>query len=501
MRIFFGTLLLATAFSLAARAQTVPAEGKTLNYRLIGFTESVQQAGSAYHLQIAAGTTDNEDTFSKNIIHAAYSKNNKIVAEVPAFGKAYTWRMLRDGKPGALHHFSTGWVNRLDTAKFRIHVVKSAETSTDAYFFLDGNKLMSDMKGRPVWYLPDIEGENVEIAEMHDMKLTPQGTITFIMGERALEVDVDGKILWSAPDDGRISHEKEEHYHHEFTRLANGNYMVLGTEYAAAKLPKVNNAAATSIADNKVRNNATNFVYQKLLAFGTIIEYNPKGEIVWSWKASPYFKDLEVGYPLKLNGIQENVIHENAFFFDARQKNVLVSFKNISQVMKIHYPDGKLMDSWGALNKENVVNWTSSPFCEQHACKRTASGELLLFNNNLCLGKGIPKLMRFKEPATRGALKKTWEYQMPEGSLSERIPGKEHTTSGGNVTEVKNGVYFASMCSPFGNVFMVNEAGTLLFNCIPEKWSARDEKWIPVAQYRASYASPKDLERLLLPKP
>lgn len=501
MRNIFGTLFLAITTIATARGQVIPAEGKTLNYRLIGFSVPAQQLAKQYTLEIAAVKTENEDTFKKYLIQSAIGKNNKIVAEVPAFNKAYTWRMNCDGKRGTLHHFSTGWVQWLDTTKYRIRVIQPATANKDGYFFLDGNQVLSDMNGQPVWYLPEQTGEHMDHTEIHDMKATAQGTITYLIGENALEVDIDGKVLWRAPDDGKISKEKEEHYHHEFTRLPNGNYMVLGTEYAPARLPKVNNANATSISDNKIRNNTTNFTYQKLLAFGTIIEYNRKGEVVWSWKASPYFKDLEVDYPVKPNGNQENVIHENAFYFDAKQKNVLVSFKNISQVMKIRYPDGKVMDSWGALTKDNKVDWTLSPFCEQHACRRTPAGDLLLFNNNQCQGRGTPKLMRFKEPATSGPLQKVWEYQLPEASLSERIPGKEYTTSGGNITELKNGNYFASMCSPFANVFIVNEAKNLLFNCVPEKWNARDESWTPIAQYRASYIDRKELERMLWPKP
>ncbi len=39
-------------------------------------------------------------------------------------------------------------------------------------------------------------------------------------------------------ESGAVSGDTEEHFHHEFTRLHNGHYMVLGNEYVQPLLQK-----------------------------------------------------------------------------------------------------------------------------------------------------------------------------------------------------------------------------------------------------------------------
>jgi hypothetical protein len=201
------------------RAQIFPAEGSKLNYRFAGISYPAKAEVSKYKIEIAAGNYNTDDSFSSHVIQALTVKGNKIIAEVPSFGAAYTWRVTAHGDKGpaknVFHHFSTLTIPAVDTAHTRLRVIKQAEKHKDDYIFLDGNRALYDMNGQPVWYLPDVDKRNAEKSLMRDLKLSPQGTITFMYEEQgAYEINFNGDILWKAPNNGKVSGGSTETYHH-----------------------------------------------------------------------------------------------------------------------------------------------------------------------------------------------------------------------------------------------------------------------------------------------
>src|ERR1700749_4896888 len=108
-------LLLIISVPLQLRAQIFPKEGSILNYRIVGFAFSASQTSgkeNKYKIEIAEGNHTNVDSFKKHIIKSLLTNKKKIIAEVPAFGSAYTWRITNDAhaislKNEQLHHFRT----------------------------------------------------------------------------------------------------------------------------------------------------------------------------------------------------------------------------------------------------------------------------------------------------------------------------------------------------------------------------------------------------------
>src|ERR1019366_6218887 len=89
-------------------------------------------------------------------------------------------------------------------------------------------------------YLPNIDSLDIEKTDVRDMRLTPYGTITFLTPGRIYEVNYSGAILWKGPGNGVSDPYGHGRYHHEFTRLANGHYIVEGEEMADVILKKAN---------------------------------------------------------------------------------------------------------------------------------------------------------------------------------------------------------------------------------------------------------------------
>jgi len=486
-------------------SQILPPDGSNLNYRLIGFRFPSVPLAKNYKLEIASGNFISADSFKKNVIKTIPCKKSSVIAEVPSFGNQYTWRFSysvnNDTIYSSLHHFCTVSSAEVDTNSTRFRIVKHALKYKGDYVFLDGNRALYDMNGKPVWYLPDIYGSMNKGDLLSDLKFSSHNTITFIFEYQAYEINYDGKVLWKGPNNGKVSGDSVEFYHHEFTHLNNGHYMVLGSEFNW-KFPLGDNSLHLD-PDNDIQQNEAN----RKVEFGTIIEYDKKGNVVWSWKSSNYFLAEDTNYikpPQRhftandFDFIHPNIrllqhdVHENAFFFDEKTKVVYLSFKNVSRIIKLKYPEGVVLNTYGPIQKPGSSETGINLFCHQHSCRISKDGYLYLFNNNLCDTSGA-KITMLQEPVSaKTTLKKIWEYQCTvEDNYKKRF------TSGGNVIELSDRSLFVNMGSDYSKVFIVNRDKKVLWSAIPEKWNPAEKNWTIIHQYRASIISKSDLENLI----
>jgi len=494
-----------------AKAQILPKENSILNYRLIGFSFPAMPQTGEYKIEIATGHYNTEDSFKENIILSSEIKTNKQIEEVPSFDIAYTWRVVYKNAQSTikseLHHFSTAIIPEVDTNKFRFRIINKAKKYKDAYVFLDGSKALYDMKGFPVWYLPGIKSGTSPY--LFDLKLSPQGTITFINNSEAFEVNYNGDVLWKAPDNGVVSGDSTEHYNHDFTRLDNGHYMVLGTESKLwhPELPSSKNNSSLPEADKQTGSDTTN-TSQKT-AFGTIIEYDQNGNIVWSWKSSSYFTGADLEYYRKIVNLGKmgNVkgnnnpgdFHENAFYFDEKEQAIYISFKAINRVVKIKYPDGYVMNSYGNVNKQAIPVSVNNFFCGQHSCRSSEKGYLYLFDNNTCNPGTPPEIVMMQQPVSDNeSLKTIWEYKCTIEQFPDNVPANYKFPTGGNVLELPDQSMFACMSGFYTKVFIVSLDKEVLWAALPEKWNPENNKWESFSQYRASIiTSRQQLEQLI----
>jgi len=475
-----------------ASARLLPKEDGKLHYRIIGFYIDSIPSAKKYTLDIALGNFNAEDSFKKNIILSRTSGNNNFIAEVPYFGRQYTWRITSAGAHSSksktrLYHFSTTAIPDLDSNNTRLRVTKNTGRYKDALFFLDGNRAIYDAYGQPVWYLPAIDGLNNEtLRDVRDMKLSPQGTITFLLNNVPYEINYDGDILWKAPNNGRVSGDSIEHYHHEFTRLSNGHYMALGSEYALWKLPQ--SVKSDVLLNPKTIHDSINNIYYQKVEFGTIIEYDEKGDVVWSWRSSGYFRNSDLRDNINaLNKFKD--VHENSFFFDEKNQNIIISFRNISRILKIHYPDGGVINTYGNIYEHGANESGNDLFCNQHSCKISTSGNLYMFNNNCCHKGASPQIVVMNElNSGENNLKIIWEYSCLTEDAG--LKAAAQFTSGGNVVELPDHAMFVSFANDLSsNILIVNSDKKILWSAIPEKWNLIENKWEPVYQYRASIAT------------
>lgn len=493
---------------ISISAQVFPAEGALLNYRIVGFTFPPSAKAKGYTLEIARGIYFHEDSFQQTLVATVASGQSRVISEVPSFGAQYTWRVIYNGDNGVsakseFHHFATGMVPAVDTLTTRIKILHPAEKFKDAYIFLDGNKALYDMNGKPVWYLPGTDDH----MPVRDLKLSHRNTITLMSGladgEQISEIDYDGRLLWKGPNDGKVSGEHSEYYHHQFSRLSNGHYMVLGNEFAYSSLDSNISADSNILVAAKPEGGAIDHVYVKVPLL-TVIEYDESGKVAWKWNSLDYFLHSDVRFrKRKSAGIFDDV-HGNGFFFDQQKQYLYVSFRDISRILKISYPDGKVVGEFGREYKPGEIDGDvmkdqgNGFYCYQHYCIPAAGGSFYVFNNNSCnqvTGPTIVKLQEPKEP--RGKLTKIWEYPC---KVEAPFDNKDFSfTTGGNIAELPDKSLFINMGGIHSRLSIVTEDKKELWSALPERRNT-DGKWNAVPEYRACILFRNDLEALIFGK-
>ena len=501
-RIYLSLLVFFLPASCLAFAEHLPKEGSRLNYRLVGFSvPSVAEHGGCV-IELAKGDYFDDASFSKNVVKSQVCKSIKTIIEVPAFGTTYTWRVVSaaGGTKSAIdgfHHFSTGLCPLVDEHNFRLRVTKNAAKFKNAYVFLNGSRAMYDMNGKPVWFMPDVDGHLAQDINVRDLKLTPQGTITFLSGDKIYEISYNGDVLWKSPDFSKSNSAVSEHFHHEFTRLTNGHYMVLGDEEmsGAPESASVGNGYSP-VAGGP---NAGVPTPEEKKTFGTVIEYDQQGNVVWKWRSSTYFMSSDIFNRPHQDGVSKFDMHENAFSFDEKNKIIYVSFKGISRILKVNYPEGNIVGEFGEQYAPGGEVSGGELFHGQHSCKFTADGHLYLYNNNSSNAGLLPKIEMLEEHgADRHKLRKVWEYQCTVDRQDGETGKQGEFGSGGNVMELPDHAMFVAMAGAYCNTFIVSHDKKILWNAILERWDQTAVKWVAPLHYRASIVTDvKDFERLV----
>jgi len=488
-------LCLVLYFSIGT-AQVLPVNRDSLHYRLIGFRVPAVAKATSYTLQVYDYADDLQTLKAARPILGQTSTSNDIIATVPQFGKSYCWRVLYHKKRRLID--STGFYiftvrenPYSDTNITKLQILKQATEHNDMMVFNDNTKTLYNMNGEALWFLPDMPGISNNNYKIRDLKLTPQNTITFLSADAyACEIDYHGNLLWMAPDDGKVSGDKLEYYHHEFTRLSNGHYMVAGNKMIPRKLP--GNVSPTVNSERKIYP-AEDGHYISTEA-GTIIEYDTAGNVVWSWVSGEHFSDEDLFTPLPDGSIFTDT-HLNGFYFDEARQVIYASFRDISRVVKIRYPSGQIINSYGSNFSGNKDVQGNGLFYGQHACRINSTGNLYLFNNRWSkrtyLGKkNFSTVVILKEPESNtDSLQKIWEFNCDIDSSPHGFSNR-----GGNVYELPGGDMLVCMGAP-NTYFIVSPGKEVLWHARLELRNTRHRLITPA--YRMSPVYPEQLEGLL----
>ena len=500
--------LLACVLVNVADAQVKPSNGSTLNYRIIGFQVPQKKDIATYVLRIAKDSMPDEAQLERRYFIEKKSDSNRFIETVPDFNALYTWQVIYKDKSGkdigttGLNYFRTGYIKYIDTAYYKMQVLNNKMKTDDIYILLDNSAVMYDLKGNPVWYLPDVPQLDTGMHVMRDLKPTSDGTFTALFEHGIYEFDYYGRVLWTGPLNGIKQIETAQTYHHEFTKLSNGHYMVAGNELMENELPK--ELKVTDSGDIVKRDGK---MFRKSVC-GNLLDYDETGKLVWSWRSSPFFPSVGVMSPG--NRMANIGTHMNSFYFDEKDSIIYVGFRNISTIAKIEYPTGYLKDTYvgkkpvqdmrtdgrereRAMREapNTVGSENESLFSSQHAC-RVENKLVYIFNNNTIRNPNFISYAEiYKEPDTVGnGLKKIWSYPCNIDTFTN--PG---APTGGSIYPISKSEMLVCMGGA-GRIFIVNRDKDLLWNAIP-LFKRMDNQVKPLPQYRVSFLRKQDIYKFL----
>jgi hypothetical protein len=461
--IFFICLLAV----LNCRAQILPVPGAKLNYNQVMFEYEKVKGASMYLVQVE------DDTDETGTGYCSFEQTDSATATMISgfeFGRKYHWRYagLKKGQEPVWkgpYYFEVADDTLLKRNIMNIVVSKyDSNASAGGLIVNDCTHTIIDRHGNLVWYLDNVNWKftlphsggitaqprtaqatqtNVDPAHqkaptakfevrpvIYDLRMNPYGTITDMEDSFPIERDLNCNILWKAPNDGKVSGLSVESYNHDFKRLPNGHYMILGNELWR-KLPTYHD----SVLIRKKYPSRQPFFGKEYarVEFGTVIEYDKKGNVVWSWNSQNYF-DSDALKPVK--GDQrldfELKPHINAFGIDKKNEFVYVGFRDISRIVKVEKATGKVVDSWGQVSP-TIKAHQQVAFHQQHDAQILDDGNIAIFNNNDYPGRdSVPSVIIFsQQPEDSGNI--IWKYTCRD-SINKRA-----SRTGGNVEQLKNG--------------------------------------------------------------
>jgi Arylsulfotransferase (ASST) len=441
-------IALINAVILEGRSQIIPAPGAKLNYTQIMFEHPQVKGADAYIIQVAVDTTAN--TFAKPIAQRTDSSTAAIISHLQ-FGQEYLWRYcgVANGKKmnwQGPFKFEIIAADCIDTSICRVKVlINDTGANSGGLIILDRDQSIVDRDGNFVWYMPmDFTAQAVLHSHgkpgygYSDLRITSAGNLTLLAGSQAMEVDLNGNIIWQAPPRSAFSPDtlkldRPYDYHHCFEKLASGNYMVLGRKSVLKPAGSgYNDTAQTIVADEM------------------ILEFDTSGKLVWQWNSDVYFDSVEIKNLMGLKPDSGLIDlrpggHLNAFYADEKNGFVYAGFRNVSRVIKIDKKTGQVVCEWGSGMKYHGAPNADGFFKKQHETTLLRDGNMAVFNNSgKCAGadSGMPpasSIVIFSQPSDTANSRLLWQFDCRFDTANNV------SLTGGSIDELKNGNLLAGM--------------------------------------------------------
>src|SRR5713101_7705899 len=305
-----------------------------------------------------------------------------------------------------------------------------------------GLTLFSPIEADGIVYLIDLAGEVVHTWKMPYPPglygyLTDKGTLfyngkipndTFLgkapfKGGAALEADWNGKVLWEV---------RHPNHHHDGRLLKNGNVLLL----CATEL---SNDVARKVQGGRPGTEEKGRIWADYL-----VEMTTDGRTVWEWRSWEHL-DPAKDVITAVQDERSEWTHGNAVM-ELPDGNLLVSFRDISTIIRIERRTGQILWKMGA-----------PPLSGQHAPIPLPNGNILIFDNGPHRLDESFAFSRVIEVNSRTS-EIVWKYEegIPSNFFSPRISNAQRLPNGN--TLVNDGW--------FGRFFEVTSDGDVVWEYV-----------------------------------
>ena len=447
--------------------QYLPKDGAKLNYNQIYFEYPYNKDAKFYTVYITFDSIANPT--NKDFIIKQREKSPLLIVKNLMLGKKYKWfaeTTLRNNEKvkSNYFYFSILNTNMANPKLYKAiqHYNKKSKIQ-DGIIWCDQYRCAVDRDGNIVWFMATEQLDLINAKVVRDIKLYPDGSMTFVHQPNASRMDIDLNSIWKAPYKGTVSESDREDYHHAFTMLPNGNYMILGNE-------KVN------FSNDTVTSDAVNFC--------NIIEFDAMGNIVWSWRMKDYFPYeylIDSKIPTK-KGVADP--HANSFTIDEKNNAIYLSFRDISRVIKIDKKTKKIIASYGVKLKDEDDVFETDLFRLQHDIQLIENNDMLIFNNNDIDSGKISCIEIIHFPVSKeDSFQLKWKFDL---NYDKESIGKIQRMGG--VKIMPNGNYL--ICEGSNNrVLEINQKKEILWDFALRQVDSAGQVNDKFALYRANYTS------------
>lgn len=370
---FLLVLFLFIGFCL--QGNIIPKDSTTLNYTHVVFEYPPIQ--NAFVYEIFFYKNNQVDPF-----HSQRDSTHITFCCLFEFGNSYRWNYIAYNKQmqaifkSPQYSFSIANDRAYDTASYD-NLVRGSYQNNGLYL-IDQTRNIITSKGQELWRMPILKNLSLTSeSNMRDLRMTKSGTFTVLIAPSiAIEFDKDGNILWMAPHSTLTDTNQYEKYHHDFRKLNKGTFMVM-SETEGSSIIKVSKEQQNLLLKSQKIKLENNTLYYNDV-FGTLIEYSTNGEVLWKWSSKDFLTEQV------LDGWIPEGPHSNAFFFDEVKKHIYFGFKNLGLILKIEYPSGKVIKTFGLQLSNNQLVTSQGVFAQQHSIEIIRNGNILIFNNDSC---------------------------------------------------------------------------------------------------------------------
>jgi hypothetical protein len=187
---------------------------------------------------------------------------------------------------------------------------------------------------------------------------------------------------------------------HDFVLLSDSSYIAFATYQKTADnippslYPAKNNKIAT-----------------------TIIQEVKNGKVIWQWDASKYpefYMNSTQNHRFYDTNYVQDYIHCNSMVIDQKDNNLLLSLRQLNQVIKINRTTGEIMWRLGGKNSDFPLN-AEQVFLRQHSAVFSPDGHsIILFDNGDKPIRPFSRVLEFKLDEKRKLIDSFKSYIIPE---------------------------------------------------------------------------------------
>lgn len=440
-----------------------PANNSILNFTQVLFEVEDQPEADTYRLFISNSVSP-EKKFQITTTSLACMLRDSL-----QFGQRYQWyyEALKAGNPvfkSSLYSFSIANNFLIDKSNFRFQVINSTEGFIKtSLFLLDNTGIAINRKGEPVWYMPVDSPALDKMPQYRNLNITKTGSFTYLKEDKCFEKDISGNILWQAPNDGKVSGDKTEYYHHDFLKPTDSTYLTCSYRYDTSM------ALMQEDESSRVR-------------YNTVILYHKSGKVLWSWNEKKHITDDEIA---KASGKAKGILngtHMNGFAFNEKQGLYVFSFRNSNTLLGVNNKTGAVNFKICGTEKQNLAKGIG--FNGQHSPVFTRDGQLLLYNNNMEQQPGAqqptyPSVLLLELPGKgKTGLKKIWEYVCKLKDYPDGLVGKE-----GYAEQLPDKNILISLGGS-NKIIEVTPENKIVWELNCELYNSQEKKWTGFNNYR-----------------